>query len=115
MSDPNAETTLPPAFEELEPWAADWAQSTRHGRHMMRRSKTLAELEAFYDAIAPRAEEAIEYLNGFDLDALTPEQTRLLRMLYSLILVSCSVNIYKQVDIPDSGSAYFETRIEPPV
>ena len=46
----------------------------------MRLSKKYAELEDFYDAIAPRAEEAIAYLNTRDItDPADPAQQRLLR------------------------------------
>ena len=110
-----SERLLPEAFADLESWAPDWAKAGRDERYAMRKSKTFEELEAFYDAIAPHAEAAIEYLNARDLAALADEDQRLLQMLYSMMLVSCSVNIYRQVDIPDSGAAYFDTRIEPAV
>ena len=41
---------------------------TRAERYATRLSKSIDELAEFYDAIAPRAEEAIEYLERLDLD-----------------------------------------------
>ena len=108
-------TTLPAGFSDLEPWAADWARPTRQERYDMRLSKTIEELEEFYDAIAARAEEAIEYLDGRDLDALTDADARLLQLLHSLILVSYPVNIFNQPRIPDSGAAFFDCVVEPAV
>ena len=70
---------------------------------------------AFYDAIAPRAEEAIAYLNGLDINALPDDATRLLHLLYSMILVSYAVNVFKQNRIPDSGAAFFDMVAEPAV
>jgi hypothetical protein len=108
-------TTLPGAFRDLEPHVAEWARPTRQERYDMRVSKNIEELEQFYDAIAPRAEEAIDYLNGFDLDDLPDAETRLLQLLYSLIMVSYPVNIFRQPRIPDSGAAFFDTTAEPAV
>ena len=39
--------------------------------------------------------------------------TRLMHLLYSMILVSYAVNIFKQNRIPDSGAAFFEMVAEP--
>ena len=108
-------TMLPDGFSELEPYVPDWARSTREERYDTRLSKTIEEIEEFYDAVAARAEDAIAYLNARDLDALTEADTRLLQLLYSLILVSYSVNIFSQPRIPDSGSAFFDCVVEPAV
>lgn len=110
-----AETTLPEGFRELEPWVADWAKPTRAERYATRLGKDIDELTAFYDAITPRAEEAIDYLNGFDLNALPDEEMRLMRLMYSLVLVAYAVNVFKQPRIPDSGAAFFDTVAEPAV
>jgi len=113
MSD--ASTTLPDGFSELEPYVADWARPTRQERYDMRLSKTIEELAEFYDAIAARAEEAIEHLNARELDSLTEADARLLQLLYSLIIVSYPVNIFSQPRIPDSGAAFFDCVVEPTV
>ena len=57
-------------FADLEPFVADWALPTRAQRYEARLSKPYDELVTFYDAIAPRAEEAIAYLNGLDINEL---------------------------------------------
>ena len=108
-------TTLPAGFGELEPFVSDWAKPTRLERYRTRLSKSMDELGGFYDAVAARAEEAIEYLNGLDLDDLPDDATRLLQLLYSMILVSYAVNVFKQPRIPDSGSAFFDCVVEPAV
>ena len=69
--------------------------------------------QAFYDAIYPRAEAAMAYLEKFPLDALPEDAFRLLKLLYMLILVSFAVEIWKQPYIPDTGTAQFELKIEP--
>lgn len=108
-------SALPQAFSDLEPFVADWALSTRAERYEARLSKPFDELVRFYDAVAPRAEEAIAYLNKLDIDNLPDDATTLLHMLYSMILVSYAVNVFKQNRIPDSGAAFFEMVAEPAV
>ncbi len=106
---------LPQEFSDLEPFVVDWALPTRKQRYEARLSKPYDELVTFYDAIAPRAEEAIEYLNGLDINALPDEATRLLQLLYSMILISYAINVFKQNRIPDSGAAFFNMVAEPAV
>ena len=106
---------LPSGFSDLQPFVADWALPTRAQRYEARLSKPFEELVTFYDAVAPRAEEAIAYLNGLDIDDLPDEATTLLHLLYSMILVSYAVNVFKQNRIPDSGAAFFEMVAEPAV
>jgi len=106
---------LPPGFEALEPWVADWVKPRRDERYHVRLSKTIEELGEFYDAIAPRAEEAMAYLDGLDLNDLPPAADNLLQLLYSMILVSYSVNVFFQPHIPDSGAAFFFATLEPAV
>jgi hypothetical protein len=106
---------LPEGFADLEPFVADWARATRAERYAARLSKSIDELVEFYDAVAPRAEEAIDYLDRFELNELPDDATRLLHLLYSMILVSYAVNIFKQPRIPDSGAAFFDMVAEPAV
>ncbi len=108
-------SALPQAFSDLEPFVTDWALSTRAERYEARLSKPFDELVRFYDAVAPRAEEAIAYLNKLDIDDLPDDAITLLHMLYSMILVSYAVNVFKQNRIPDSGAAFFEMVAEPAV
>ncbi len=110
-----SDLTLPQAFSDLQPFVADWALPTRAQRYEARLSKPFDELVTFYDAVAPRAEEAIVYLNGLDIDDLPDDATTLLHLLYSMILVSYAVNVFKQNRIPDSGAAFFEMVAEPAV
>ncbi len=107
--------TLPQAFADLEPYVDDWAKPTREERYAVRLSKQIDQLDEFYDAITPHAERAIEYLNGFDLNDLPEPETRLLHLMYSLVMVSYPVNVFKQPRIPDSGAAFYYTVVEPAV
>jgi hypothetical protein len=108
-------TTLPEAFSELEPYVAGWALATRKERYAARLDRPFDDLVVFYDAVAPRAEEAIAHLDARDINALAKDDTRLLHLLYSFILVSYAVNVFKQNRIPDSGAAFFDMVAEPAV
>jgi len=108
-----ADNLLPPEFSDLEPWVEGWCLDSEPERYAKRLSSTMEEIQAFYDAIFPRAEAAMQYLDGFPLDHLPEDASRLLKLLYSLILMSFPVEIWKQPCIPDTGTAQFELKIEP--
>ena len=109
------ETSLPEGFLELEPFVADWSLAKRADRYAARLNRPFNDLVVFYDAVAPRAEEAIAYLDTLDINALPKDATRLLHLLYSFILVSYAVNVFNQNRIPDSGAAFFDMVAEPAV
>ena len=73
----------------------------------------MADMHAFYDAITPRAEEAIAYCDKFPLDAMPEEEPNLLHLLYSMIQVSFPVECWGQPNVPDTGSATFDCVVEP--
>jgi hypothetical protein len=108
-----AEPLLPPEFSDLERWVEEWCLDSEPERYAKRLSSTMDEIQAFYDAIYPRAEAAMQYLEKLELDELPDDAQRLLKLLYSLILMSFAVEIWKQPYIPDTGTAQFELRIEP--
>ncbi len=108
-------TALPAGFEELEPWVQTWVKPHRDDRYAVRLSQTIDEIAEFYDAIAGRAEEAMSFLDGHDVNNLDDDANRLLQLLYSMILVSYAVNVFKQPHIPDSGSAFFNAVVAPAV
>jgi hypothetical protein len=108
-----ADAPLPPEFADLQPWVADWCLDSEPARYAKRLSSSMDEIQAFYDAMFPRAEAAIRYLEKLPLDDLPEDALRLLKLLYSLILMSFPVEIWKQPRIPDTGTAQFELKLEP--
>jgi len=104
---------LPPEFSDLEPWVEAWCLGSEPERYATRLSSTMDEIQAFYDAVFPRAEAAMQYLDELPLDDLPEDANRLLKLLYSLILMSFPVEIWKQPYIPDTGTAQFDLEIEP--
>ena len=108
-----ADRLLPSEFSDLEPFAKTWCIANEPERYAKRLASTMADMQAFYDALFPRAEEAIVYLEQFPLDALPDDALRLLQLLYSLILVSFPVEIWRQPYIPDTSTSSFELEEEP--
>jgi hypothetical protein len=106
-------TLLPSHFSELEPYAATWCLPTESQRFAKRIASTMDEMQAFYDAFFPRAEEAIAYCDKFPLDEMPEDVQRLMQLLYSLVMVSFPVEAWRQPHIPDTGAAYLDLVIEP--
>jgi hypothetical protein len=108
-----AETLLPPEFSDLEPFAATWCLESEDDRYKQRLSSTMDELQAFYDAVTARADEAMTYLDAFPLDDLPADAKNLLYLLYSMVMVSFPVEAFGQPHIPDTGAAYLECLVAP--
>jgi hypothetical protein len=104
---------LPGEFAELERYAADWCLATEAERYAKRMASSMDEMQAFYDAITPNAEAAIVYCDGFALDAMPEEALNLLRLLYSMIMVSFPVEVWSQARVPDAGAAALACVLEP--
>jgi hypothetical protein len=73
------------------------------------------EMQAFYDVAFPRLEDAIEYLNQFDLNALPDDAKHLMWLCYSLVNVSFPVEVWRQPRVPDSGAASMDMIVEPAI
>ncbi|HUJ66843.1 MAG TPA: hypothetical protein VLX59_14955 [Acidimicrobiales bacterium] len=109
MSDP----MLPAQFADLEPFAGKWCLGSERERFAARMASTMVEIQTFYDAITPRAEEAIAYCDRFPLDELPEDVLNLMHLLYSMIMVSYPVECWGQPQVPDTGSVYLDLVSEP--
>jgi hypothetical protein len=108
-----SQALLPPEFADLEPWAARWCLATEPERWAQRLRSPMVELQAFYDASFPRAEEAIAWCDRFPLDDMPADAERLLQLLHSLLLVSYAVEVWKQPEVVHCGSARIDRILEP--
>jgi len=104
---------LPQEFAAFEPHAATWCLATEPERWAQRLRSSMEEMQAFYDAFFPRAEEAIAYCERFPLDGMPAEAERLLQLLHSLLMVSYAVEVWKQPEVINSGSARIDRIREP--
>ena len=108
-----SQALLPGEFADLEPYAAKWCLPTETQRFAQRMARTMDEMQSFYDAFFPRAETAIQYCEKFPLDDMPEDAQRLLQLLYSLVMVSFPVEVWRQPHVPDAGSAHIELVLEP--
>ncbi len=76
--------TLPGAFEDLEPFADYWAGDDVQTRWDRRARADMADIRLFYDAMLPRADEALAYLQPKPLEDLCDADARLYRLVLSL-------------------------------
>lgn len=106
---------LPREFVDLEPYAREWVFAGAHERMQKRIHSPMAELQAFYDAAFPRAEDAMKYLDPLDLEDLSDEAMNLMRLLYALSAVTLSVELFKAPRDPNSGTTYLDWVSEPPL
>lgn len=105
-------TKLPAEFTDLEQFS-DWCLPSEPQRYSKRMDTTMTEMQAFYDAITPRAEEAISYCDKFSLDDLPEDVLNLMHLLYSMVTVSFPVECWKQPRVPDSGATSLDCVVEP--
>jgi hypothetical protein len=106
-------TLLPNAFAEFEPYAEIWCLGTETQRHTQRLASSMDELVEFYDAFFPRLEAAIDYCDTYSLDDLPDDVTHLLQLIYSLIMVAMSVEIFSQQKTVDAADAVLVRVREP--
>ena len=103
---------LPPAFADLEPFAA-WALPSESDRYAKRLASSMSELQAFYDAAFPRLEAGTDYLRGVQLDGISDEDRNLLWLFAALVTVSFPVEVWRQARVPDSGASSIDVAVEP--
>jgi hypothetical protein len=104
---------LPGEFAELEPFASKWCLATERERWAQRLSTPIEDMQAFYDAIFPRVTEAMASCDKFPLDDMPEDAANLLRMIYSFVIVSFAVELWRQPAPPDTRGTAFERLSEP--
>ena len=103
---------LPAEFADLETFS-EWCLPTEAERYAKRLGSSMPEMQAFYDAITPRAEDAIAFCDKFSLDDMPEDVLNLMHLLYSMIMVSFPVECWKQPRVPDSGATKLDCVYEP--
>ena len=94
-----ADAQMPDGFEDLAPWL-DWALEPERARTAKKVESSMEELRAFYDAVIPRMEDIIAYLDNVPDGDDRPESAhRLYLLTLSLVEVSNLVEIYKRREV----------------
>ena len=92
---------LPDGFQDLAPWL-DWALEPERARTEKREASSMAEIRAFYDAVLPRMEEMIRYLEDFRDGDMTEPARRLYLISLSLVEVANLVELYKRREVVEA-------------
>lgn len=91
---------LPNEFKDLEAYS-EWSLEHRKDRFHKRLNSPMEKITAFYNAMVPRIDSAVKYLNQKPLADLNKPEKNLLAMCLSLIEVSRCIERW---DAPDSGA-----------
>jgi len=103
-------SSLPPGFERLEPFAANWAISGVANRAHRRDESTPEERAAFYGAAKDLAAAALDYLDKKPLSALDAQERRLRDLMLSLVHVAIAIEMQG-----DAEAGHAKLRRELPV
>lgn len=96
---------LPAAFKDLEYLVEEWAIEDGHQRYLKRVGSTMEQMNAFYNAVFPRAQDAIDHIDQFDYRLALPKDVRNLRnLIYALITVSLAVELWRQPRVKNSAN-----------
>ena len=104
---------FPKEFADLEAVGARWSIGSDNECHRRCAGSSMEDMEAFYDAVFPRAHEILAYCDRFDVRNPPEEMRVLMSMLYSLIVVSSAVEAWKRARA--SGSAVRPAGIPAPI
>jgi hypothetical protein len=94
-------TNLPPGFEALEQFTADWVLPDAVARMHKRQTSAIRDIKNFYDAMLPHGVAALDYLKQFAPGALPPEGERLLKLMLALAEIAPAVEWYNGPQVTD--------------
>jgi len=88
-------TQLPQGFSDLEQFV-EWALPSSTERNRKRRASSMDEINPFYDAMLPRLEQILAYLDQFSLREMPQDARRLLYLSLSLAEVTIAVELFHE-------------------
>jgi len=88
-------TQLPSEFSDLEQFTP-WTLPTSVERNKRRVESSMSEINAFYNAMLPRLEKALAYLDQFSLEEMPQDAQRLLFLSLSLAEISMAVELFHE-------------------
>ena len=101
-----ADQPLPEGFEDLQHFVEYWVRDTNDERWQQRSKAAMPDIQAFYDAMLARAEDAIAYLDTFPLDRMPEEATRLFKLLLAIAHAAMAVEMHGQPRVKRSKFPY---------
>ena len=86
---------LPSRFAELEYLVERWALPTENQRSAKRWSASPEEFQELYDALVPRINDVLAYLDQFPLDDMPEDAQLLFRLSLALAEAAPHIEFYK--------------------
>lgn len=94
---------LPEAFAALAPFVDGWTLTSEKERFHKLHAVSIDELRAFYDAMLPRLEEALQYLNQYKIDEMPEDARTLFDLAMTFAETAHPIDLkWKDVDFPDA-------------
>ncbi len=91
-----------PDFSNLNQYIAAWGLPTVEERIVNRTTSTLDEMQKFHDAIVPRLENIINFLNQFPCEEIPAEYLPLKNTVLSLLHVDRPVNKWNKTILDEA-------------
>lgn len=95
-----ASSELPSGFADMEAFVDGWARPTERERRHICASKTMSEIQSYYDRVGPRISAIAAHLDAFPMTAL-PEREAKLCMLAQMYMETAVVVEF--LHAPDMG------------
>jgi len=97
---------LPAKFADLAEWGPEWIHGWDRDRHVQRVGSDLATVRRFYEAVFPRMDDIIAYLNALptaDPAALSEPDRNLFNLALTCMEMSHPIDMkWKSTDIDDT-------------
>lgn len=90
---------LPAGFETLAPFVGRWAVATSAERAALRDQSSADECKEFLSAVMPVVDQALDYLDGHDIQNYGPEEQNLM----DLVLGAAHASLVVEVQGPDEA------------
>lgn len=95
-------SVLPAAFTDLEPYLA-WALPTENERTYRRKTSEMQDIRDFWEAMAPKLPEVMEYLDRYHESELTEDGKRLFYLALAMMEIAPAVENYGEPNVPLSA------------
>ncbi|MBF6567577.1 MAG: hypothetical protein IVW54_01725 [Candidatus Binataceae bacterium] len=91
---------LPSEFVDLESFLP-WALPASVARNKKRLASSMEEIKSFYDAILPRADRILAYLDQYSVKEMPQDAAQLFRLMLALAEVSNAVELFHEPGVTD--------------
>jgi hypothetical protein len=96
---------LPEQFKELNVFVDDWCFPSQMERTKARQESNMKDITAFYEAMEPKMQEILDYLDTFAIDELEGEAMTLLELTYALAEIAPAVEMFGQKYVTSTFNA----------